>query len=186
MKVLSKIINVYIFTVTETFYFPSWTVSARWENGERTVSTRWANGEKTVSARWTEFGDWLITVNGERKHKRGANASAKWTIYARRTICQPYVNAKIRIKLHVHRIVCIAVSLKWYYLTERYVNAEWTVSTKWTLCECTMRASLTVSANGAERGEHKWTHGKYTVRSLWAHFEHTEKLKRRTFYGLLR
>lgn len=60
------------------------------------------------------------------------------------------------------------------------------VSAKWTLCECTMSTSLTVSANGAERGEHKWTHGNYTVDSLWAHFEHKEKLKRRTFYGLLR
>lgn len=144
MKVLSKIINVYIFTVTETFYFPSWTVSARWENGERTVSTRWANGEKTVSARWTEFGDWLITVNGERKHKRGANASAKWTIYARRTICQPYVNAIIRIKLHVHRIVCIAISLNM-------------ILSDWTICECWM--------NGEHKVNTLWMHDESFVNS---------------------
>lgn len=95
------------------------------------------------------------------------------------------MNVKIRIKLYVYWIVCIVVSLKWYYLIEWYVNVEWMVSIKWKFCECMMRVLLIVSVNGVECGEYKWMYGKYIVWLLWVYFEYMEKLKCRMFYGLL-
>lgn len=69
-----------IWTVSEAFYFPTWT----WV----TVSALWAYGEQTVS------GIWWTQMNGVRLANAERKRSAKWMMNARWTICKRFVNAR--------------------------------------------------------------------------------------------
>lgn len=60
-------------TVTETFYFPKWTVSDRWAKAELTVSER----TKPLNG----IGDWWAHT----EHKRSAKGSTRLTVNARST-----------------------------------------------------------------------------------------------------
>lgn len=56
-----------IYTVPETFYFPSWTVSERWAHPEQ------INVECTVSKRWMQA-EWNLVST----YERWANAEHNW------------------------------------------------------------------------------------------------------------
>lgn len=58
-------------TVTETFYFPKWTVSDRWAKAELTVSER----TKTLNG----ICDWWAHT----EHKLSAKGSTRWTVNER-------------------------------------------------------------------------------------------------------
>lgn len=53
----------------------------------------WAYSEQTMSARWIQ----LALINGERLAFAERKQSAKWTVYARRTISEHFVNARLTI-----------------------------------------------------------------------------------------
>lgn len=55
--------------------------------------------------------------------------------------------------------------------TEQWVTADWTVCTRWMLCNCTVSALWTMTANGAE------SEIKCTVSSPWAYGKIRKKWK---------
>lgn len=90
-----------IYTVPETFYFPSWTVSERWAHPEQMLSALWANGECRLN------GIWWALMNDERT--QNTIGSAKWTVNAQRILCEHKMNDSfgVPIELSLHCVLLV-------------------------------------------------------------------------------
>lgn len=100
----SKSYSWNIYTVPETFYFPSWTVSERWAHPEQMLSALWANGECRLN------GIWWALMNDEPL-TQNTIGSAKWTVNAQRILCEHKMNDSfgVPIELSLH---CVSLVIK--------------------------------------------------------------------------
>lgn len=127
--------------VPETLYFPTWTMSERWELGDRTVSELCNNGERALN------GIWCAIINGERWANTKCKRLAMKKVNATWTEDDQFIRSASRIIL---TWCCVGNQEKnriWtkymYYYQPKDISIDWFISERWKNSERKLNALLT-------------------------------------------
>lgn len=173
--------------VPETLYFPTWTMSERWELGDRTVSELCNNGERALNWIWWAIFNGDRWANTERKRLAKKKVNATWMeddqfIRSAFRVILTLCCVRNQEKIVYEHNICIIISLK-IFQSDRTISERWTYSERklnalWAHTGRELGALWTVSANEAARRAQvtvQWRNCEPTVSARWSHkkYKHT-------------
>lgn len=130
-----------MYTVPETFYFPTWKVIERWVHAEQNLESA--------------YGLWTV---GERR------AQNEWWTHSER-----YVNARWTIYLECLKSLHVCIYQPKYDIN--WLNDKWTPNVRWVQYDRSVNALCTgTERSGSERTvSAQWEQRVRFVRALWMH-----------------